>query len=450
MTDKLIKLSWLEELYTLSQTAASATNLEDTLQAMLRHIADGFSAGSGTLAFMLRTEEVLEIVAGTDLPKEAIGQRIAMGQGILGRVAQSGQPILINGTLDAAQTSRPQGATARHVPSSSMCWPLLIKGHNIGVLSMNRFEAHQPFEDRDLQRGSIMANMLALVIENLRMHREQQQRISDLSELNRQMAEMNRKLADTQTQLIQNEKMASIGQLAAGVAHEINNPIGFVTSNLRMLGTYMAQLLQRASDAQAGQARDEDLEYLKEDVPTLLAETRDGLERVRRIVQDLRDFSRVDSSEQWEQADLNAALMSTVNVGLTEFKPRVSVECAFGELPPVQCLLSQLNQVFLNVILNAAQAIETAGMIHLRTGCEGPLAWVEVEDTGCGIPPENIDRIFEPFFTTRPIGKGTGLGLSLAYSIVQKHHGHIEIRSALGQGSCFRITLPVRQATPVA
>ncbi len=444
MTQKLTKISWLEELYALSQTAASATVLEDALNSMLRHIADGFAAGSGTLALMLPAQNVLEIAAGTDLPKEAIGQRIAMGQGVLGRVAQSGKPVLINGQLESSQTSRPAGANARRAPSSSLCWPLSLKGQIIGVFSMNRFESHAPFDELDLQRGSIMANMLALMVENLRMHRDRQQRIDHLSQLNQQLVALNRQLAETQAQLLQTEKMASIGQLAAGMAHEINNPIGFVSSNLRTLSGYVDQLLARAQAA-AGPTPDEDLQYLVEDVPVLVNETREGLERVRKIVQDLRDFSRVDAREQWEWADLKAAWTSTVNVGLNDYKNKVRVEVALEGLPPVQCVLAEMNQVFLSLLRNAAQASEAGGLIAVRGQVQDGLVRMEIEDHGCGIAPENLSRIFEPFFTTRPVGHGTGLGLSLAYSIMRKHHGSIEVHSQVGQGSRFVLQLPVRQ-----
>ncbi len=442
MTDKLTKLSWLEELYALSQTAASATVLEEALVTMLRHIADGFGAASGTLALMTPEGDAIEIAAGIDLPREAIGQKVALGVGVLGRVAHSGEPVLINGSLDARQTSRPQGPTARRQPTSSLCWPLKLQGQVMGAFSMNRFEGVSPFDERDLQRGSIMANMVALVVENLRMHREQQHRIVHLSELNQRLADLNRQLADTQAQLLQNEKMASIGQLAAGVAHEINNPIGFVSSNLRTLSGYVDQLLARIQ-ASAGPALDEDMQYVVDDVPVLVKETRDGLERVRKIVQDLRDFSRVDVSEQWEQADLNTALRSTINVGLTDYRNTVPLECDLAELPPVHCLLSQINQVFLNLLINAAQACSEGGGITVRSRAGQGEVIIRIEDTGCGIPPENLGRIFDPFFTTRPVGHGTGLGLSLAYGIVKKHQGRIDVSSEPGKGSVFEVRLPL-------
>jgi PAS domain S-box-containing protein len=270
------------------------------------------------------------------------------------------------------------------------------------------------------------------------------------------LKETNHRLEEAQNQLLQSEKMASIGQLAAGVAHEINNPIGFVNSNLNSLKRYVEDLLRLVADYQAAEdglpapartrlqatKQEIDLDYMLEDVPMLLRESADGLGRVKRIVQDLKDFSRVDNCDLAE-ADLNAGLDSTLNVVFNEVKYKAEVVKAYGQLPPVRCIAAQLNQVFMNFIVNAAHAIETRGTITLSTGHCGAWVWVEVADTGCGMSQEVQRRIFEPFFTTKPVGKGTGLGLSLSFSIVQKHRGFIKVRSEPGQGSAFRVWVPV-------
>jgi two-component system NtrC family sensor kinase len=268
-----------------------------------------------------------------------------------------------------------------------------------------------------------------------------------------------KKLEAAHNQLLQSEKLASIGQLAAGVAHEINNPIGFVNSNLGSLKTYVNELLQvldtyescqhllAADPALHQKIKDVctkvDLDFLREDVLKLITESIDGAARVRRIVQDLRDFSRIDSVElQW--ADLHAGLESTLNVVCNEIKYKADVVREFGTLPLVECMPSQLNQVFLNLLVNAAQSIAEHGTITLRSGCVEDSVWISVSDTGQGIPPELIKKIFDPFFTTKPIGKGTGLGLSVSYGIVDKHGGHIDVCSQPGQGTTFTVNLPVR------
>ncbi|MBT9598762.1 MAG: PAS domain S-box protein [Vitreoscilla sp.] len=270
------------------------------------------------------------------------------------------------------------------------------------------------------------------------------------------LKETNRMLEEAQNQLLQSEKMASIGQLAAGVAHEINNPVGFVNSNLGSLKHYIGGLLKLVGQYEALESAlcpaalqqiqatklDVDLDYLREDVPALLRESADGLTRVKRIVQDLKDFSRVDNAD-WHEADLNAGLDSTLNMVFNEIKYKAEVRKNYGQLPPVRCLAAQLNQVFMNFIVNAAHAIESHGIITLSTGHCGEWVWVEVADTGCGMTPEVQKRIFEPFFTTKPVGKGTGLGLSLSFSIVQKHKGIIKLRSEPGVGSAFRVWIPL-------
>jgi signal transduction histidine kinase len=269
-----------------------------------------------------------------------------------------------------------------------------------------------------------------------------------------------RKLEEAHNQLLQSEKMASLGQLAAGVAHEINNPIGFVTSNLGTLRRYAEQLIKlRATYEEAVGCLAEDspvrlaiaaarevaeADFLEADVLSVIAESSEGVTRVRRIVQDLKTFSHTGPAE-WQWIDLNACLDSTLSIANNEIKYNAQVVREYGVVPEVECMASQLNQVFLNLLVNAAQAIVGHGTITLRTGSDAGNAWVEIEDTGSGIPAENLKRIFDPFFTTKPVGQGTGLGLSISYGIVRKHNGSIEVRSTPGQGSTFRVTVPLQQ-----
>ncbi len=283
--------------------------------------------------------------------------------------------------------------------------------------------------------------------------------IQDLEGEKAEQQSLIEKLDAAQSQLLQAEKLASIGQLAAGVAHEINNPIGFVNSNIGSLDSYVMDLLRlvEAFESRGGSAgillkQELDFDYLKEDVVALIRESREGLERVKRIVQDLKDFSRVDSSQDWQRADLHHCLDSTLNVVANEIKYRARVVKTYGILPDVDCLPSQLNQVFMNLLVNAAQAMpEKApelGCITLSTASQDGWARVAVADSGRGIPAENLKRIFDPFFTTKPVGKGTGLGLSVSYNIVARHGGRIEVDSQEGVGTTFTVWLPLRQEVP--
>ncbi|WP_271008097.1 ATP-binding protein [Paucibacter sp. B51] len=274
----------------------------------------------------------------------------------------------------------------------------------------------------------------------------------------RQIQQANARLEDAQNQLLQSEKMASIGQLAAGVAHEINNPVGFVASNLGTLRRYIESMLQlnglyetinhaTLPDELRKQIeclrQEADFEFIQEDLPQLLRESDDGLGRVKKIVQDLKDFSRVDQAD-WQDADLNQGLESTLNVVRHEIKYKVEVRRDYGPLPPVRCLAAQLNQVFMNLIVNAAHAMPGQGLLQLRTEAQGDWVCISVRDNGQGMPPEVMRRIFDPFFTTKPVGQGTGLGLSLSFSIVKKHGGRIEVESEPGVGSCFKVWIPVQ------
>lgn len=257
-------------------------------------------------------------------------------------------------------------------------------------------------------------------------------------------------LKDTQSKMLQKEKMASIGQLASGVAHEINNPVGFIKSNLGTLKKYTDQLtnfIREQTDIlksfNKSVTLDEELEYIINDIPLLVDESLDGAERVTKIVESLKSFSRVDEAG-WTLANINDGLKSTLNIVMNEIKYKAELIMELGVLPEIKCNLGQINQVFMNLLVNAAQAIETKGTITVRSRPEGEYILIEIADTGCGIPEETRNRIFEPFFTTKPVGKGTGLGLSISYDIVKKHGGSFEVESKLGEGTTFSIRLPVK------
>ncbi len=268
------------------------------------------------------------------------------------------------------------------------------------------------------------------------------------------------RLNGAQEKLLQSEKMASIGQLAAGVAHEINNPIGYVHSNLGSLQEYLRSLFTlieayeralRAPDPKALIPEIDDIrtrfdiDFISRDLPQLMAESREGIERVTRIVRDLKDFSYSGREESWKLVDLHSGLESTINIIWNELKYKVILDRHYGNLPLVECLPSELNQVYMNLLLNAGQAIGERGTIVVSTGQDSEEVWIEFKDSGAGIPADLLQRIFDPFFTTKPVGSGTGLGLSISYGIINKHHGRIDVTSTVGEGSCFRIVIPVRQ-----
>ncbi len=276
---------------------------------------------------------------------------------------------------------------------------------------------------------------------------------NDLTE--RKQVEQER--AALQTQLIQQDKLASIGQLAAGVAHEINNPAGFTKSNLVTLTTQltritsyiksMEELIAHSSD----QALPGSIARLQEElriVPilqgaeNLLSDCVDGTERIVRIVQNLKIFAHRDT-EKTEPVNLNNSLDTILSIVWNEIKQVATLEKQYGELPEIRCNLQQISQVFMNLLVNAAQSIRDAGSIIVKTWADPDAVCVVIADTGCGIPPENLDKIFDPFFTTKDVGKGTGLGLSISAEIVKKHGGSITVESHVDKGSTFTVRLPV-------
>jgi len=323
-------------------------------------------------------------------------------------------------------------------------------------------------EERGLQLGAVdyvyKPCHLPILLSRIRTHLELKKAHDWLKDQNAFLeVEIERRHQENQQvhlQLLQSEKLAAIGQLAAGIAHEINTPIGFVNSNLNSLDTYLHDIFTvldaydalLADSSIAPEAlqnllelkRQKDIDYLRTDIPQLIAESQEGLSRVRDIIQDLKDFSHAESNN-WTLSDLHKGLDSTLNIINNELKYRCTVHKEYGDIPEIVCLPSQLNQVFMNLLLNAAQAIESKGDIIIRTRCNDREVWVEIEDNGKGIAPEHLPRLFEPFFTTKPIGKGTGLGLSISQNIVRKHGGRIEVSSKVGLGTTFRVWLPIRR-----
>ncbi|MEA3221565.1 MAG: ATP-binding protein [Thermodesulfobacteriota bacterium] len=296
------------------------------------------------------------------------------------------------------------------------------------------------------------------------MEKENQQSTGGLETAKKELESKNKELENAHAELkalhakiLQSEKMAAIGQLAAGIAHEINNPMGFISSNLGTLNKYVDRLTSfieiqsevieslNGKDALEGleqKKKELKLDYIIKDIKDLIDESSDGAGRVKKIVQDLKSFSRVDE-EEYKHADINECIETTINIIWNELKYKCTVKKEYGDIPSTKCYPQQLNQVFMNLLVNASQAIEKKGEITIKTWLEDGSINVSISDTGCGIPEENLGKLFEPFFTTKEVGKGTGLGLSITYDIVKKHGGEIKVESQVGKGTTFTINIPV-------
>ncbi len=276
-------------------------------------------------------------------------------------------------------------------------------------------------------------------------------------------------LKESQAQLVQSEKMASLGQMVAGVAHELNTPLGYVQNNLQLLEGLNVPLLQLAeaqaaladclSDPacdearlagafeQAARVRTEAApELLADDLQQLFADTRYGLQQIGELVRGLKDFARLDRAVS-EEVDLNECVRSALLIARNSIKERAEVQLQLGELPRIACMPSQINQVLLNLLTNAAQAMREFGRIQVKSWSEGEQVLLSVQDNGCGMPAEVLERIFDPFYTTKPVGQGTGLGLSISFKIIQDHGGNIRVASEPGRGTRFLIRLPISRTT---
>ena len=279
-----------------------------------------------------------------------------------------------------------------------------------------------------------------------------------VNERTRELTEANQGLKIAQEQLMQSDKMAAIVQLAAGVAHEINNPIGFVSSNLATMSQYLDDIFRvigayekidsfLTAEQKAGLQvikKEIDLGYLKGDITELLRESKDGLSRIIHIVKDMKNFSHINENK-WELVNIHEGIDSTLNIVHNEIKYRAKVVKDYGDVGLVQCIASQINQVLLNILVNASHAMEADGLLTIKTWQAKSKLKISISDTGCGIPPDVLKKIFDPFYTTKPVGKGTGLGLSLSYTIIAKHHGSIDVESTPGAGTTFVVTLPLQQ-----
>jgi signal transduction histidine kinase len=301
----------------------------------------------------------------------------------------------------------------------------------------------------------VLALTVERALERRALLRAARQYRADIERSNEELRRSKEELERLQAQIVHSEKMASLGQLAAGVAHELNNPAGFIYGNMEvldectrglacLLAFYESVPLAPDAAARARRIKEEvDYERALAELPSIICDCREGAERIRDVVQNLRTFSRLDEAE-YKKVDIHEGLDSTLRLLARHYSAdRVRLVRDYGELPAVDCFAGQLNQVWLNLLVNAAHATSDGGEVRITTRREGEMALVRISDDGHGIAPENLKRVFDPFFTTKPVGEGTGLGLSVTYSIVERHRGTITVESTPGRGTTFTVSIPI-------
>src|SRR2546426_2684209 len=343
-------------------------------------------------------------------------RKLPVGQGIAGTVARTGEPIMVaDAERDPRVAKWVDEATGFHT-RSILCVPIRYRGEVIGVIQeLSRRDG--PFTPQDQELLDLIGAEAGVAIENARLYGSLEdrvvQRTRELSEANARLSQTLDELKATQTQLVQSEKMAALGKLVAGVAHEVNPPLGAITSNTDLLSRSLTKLA-----AQVGEQGQSIMATLQ----SLLQTSAEACKRIAAIVKNLKTFARLDEAE-WKVADLREGMDSTLALVHHLHKNRIEIVREYGDLPLVECHPGQINQVFMNLLVNAIQAIEGPGTIRVRMKPQGEQVAVEVQDTGVGIPDEDVHKIFDPGFTTKGVGVGTGLGLSICHQIVVAHHG---------------------------
>lgn len=351
-------------------------------------------------------------------------------------------------------------AAAKSISSGDLGVQIPVKGQDEIAEVASAFNAMAFNLKEASERRDEVENQLKEL--NRSLEERVSQRTEELVLKNSELEQANREIKDAQAKLLQSEKMASVGVLAAGVAHEINNPLGFVISNLSTLESYVNnyrtlvteyQTLFGLKDSTERKQQyqhiqqcidDFDLEFMNDDLTDLLRDTQEGSVRVKEIVKGLKAFSHIDQTDEMQLADINECINTTLKVANNELKYHCRLELKLEELPQTYCLPGQIKQVLLNLLMNASHAIKDKGVIEVSSYLVGDNIEISVRDSGCGIAEENLSQLFDPFFTTKEVGEGTGLGLAISYGIiVDEHKGDIRVTSVEGEGTCFTLVLPL-------
>lgn len=289
-----------------------------------------------------------------------------------------------------------------------------------------------------LEREKLARQQAELILE---------EKVRDIHLVNEELCEANAKLKSQQKQLIRTEKLASLGVLSAGIAHEINNPLAFIKSNFttlkRYFEAYQVSVNKDEVSTQEMRGKPLDFDFISKDTVLIFGEISEGMERVQDIVQELKSFARSKSSDR-KLANPNDAFESAIKITYNQLKYKCSLGIKLGDIPEIECNVNELSQVFINMLMNAADAMDESGLIEIRSWFDGTLINFTIQDDGNGIPEEHLDQIFTPFFTAKPVGKGTGLGLSVSFGIIEDLGGNIEVETEVNKGTCFHITLPVQ------
>jgi signal transduction histidine kinase len=460
-------------LQQVSSEINSTLNLDEIFGIVLRTMDELFGFHHSMILLLDASGETLSVAASRGYQGQPAGARVAVGTGLVGVVAKKRQLMRLGNlgrqraymsTIRQQMEQAGRGSELGESPAlpglsdveSQIGIPLLIKDTLIGVFFVESAE-QRVFSEEDEALITVVANQAASAIHNAKLYQavaEAHERLKQLNETledrvrerTLELHQTNRELRETQAQLLQSAKMAALGDLAAGVAHEINTPLGSIHANADLSKRVAAVVRKALADEALAPAfsKHPRLERALEALEQATATTLVASDRIVRIVKSLGNFARLDEAER-KKADLHEGIESTLTLLQHKLKHGIEVIRDFGEIPPMVCSPNRLNQVFMNLLLNAIHAVGERGTITIRSRLEGEQVVLQFSDTGHGIPSENLERIFDPGFTTRGPGVGTGLGLAITYRIVEEHRGAIEVSSEVGKGTEFTIRLPIRE-----
>ncbi|MEO1378302.1 MAG: GAF domain-containing sensor histidine kinase, partial [Cyanobacteria bacterium J06635_10] len=452
-----------------SQAITSEIVLDNLLDKLLSIIIENAAAQKGCLILLKDDRLFIEAINNdqdTDLvvlQSTPIEESQDIPLSVINYVTRTQQPLVLNDATQEA-ISKEDSYILRSQPKSVLCAPIFYQGKFTGIVYLENNQATAAFTNSRLEILKLLTSQAAIAIENARLYAGEQEK-------SQQLQESLETLQQTQAQLVQTEKISSLGQLVSGVAHEVNNPVGFIAGNLSIANQYIEDLLELLNLYQANlpsppeeiEAFQEeiDLDYLIEDLPKMINSMELGTDRIRDIMQSLRNFSRTDSADK-KAVNVHEGIETTLMILQHRFKakaerPAIEVIKKYDELPLVKCYSGQLNQAFMNLLANAIDALDESNegktygeiqknpnVITIRTSADEDKVTIRIADNGPGMTEEVRNKLFNAFFTTKPEGKGTGLGLSISYQIItEKHGGNLYCISSPGNGAEFVIELPL-------
>ncbi len=471
-TTQLLDLPSIMKASEVIQADISVDSLPSTL---LRIALKNAGACKGSILLEKDGQLFVEAIDTLDEHTNSILQSIAVEQSqdipqkIINYVQRTQQPLVIgNATVDLLSSSDPY--VKLNKSKSILCVPIIYQGEQIGIIYLENNLATNAFTEARLELVKILASQTAIALKNARLFLREQEKSQMLSVSLQQLEEALTQLQQTQTQLVHTEKISALGQLVAGVAHEVNNPVGFIGNNLQIANQYVEDLVHHLAlyrqqypnpvDSIVEDAENIDLEYLLEDLPKMLSSMKLGTVRIKEIMQSLRNFSRNDGAHK-RTADIHEGINSTLlilghRLKADSTRPAIQIIKDYGDLPLVDCYPGALNQVFMNLLANAIDAMEEGNIgktyqeielnpntITIRTYVENDMVVVRIKDNGLGMNEETRASLFNAFFTTKPSGKGTGLGLSISYKIItEQHGGKLDVIAAPLTGAEFVIKIP--------